>query len=118
MNKDKIIKIVEKIESLLSELKSEIDSGQKNAKKIRVDASVKFNKKRKTGPAVSIQNLVSSGFFNSPKTLTELLGEFRKLALNFDKRTVSTELARSVRKQMLIREGAGGSKNPWKYEKK
>lgn len=118
MNKDKIKKTIETIESLLQELKLDLNVSDNNDDAF-ISAAKKSGsgKKRKEGPAKWIEDLISSGFFDTHKTLADILEEFRKRALKGEMPTVSKELTRAVRKTLLIRDGKGVSKDPWKYKK-
>lgn len=102
----------EQINKRLEKLEAAVFSDDKLNKNT---ASNPRNKQSKSGSAKSIQDLIDSGFFDNPKTLAEILGEFRKRALRGHKPTLSKELTRAIRKGLLDRDGKGGNKDPWKY---
>lgn len=119
MNKGKIIKTIENLESLLLELKGQL--GFEMAKSITPQAR-KINwinkSKKKSGLAKSILELRNRGFMDTSKTALDLSKEFKKQALGYDTDTIRTALMRLVRKGLLEREGEGITKSPWKYKKR
>jgi hypothetical protein len=117
MNKEKIKKTIETIESLLQELKLDLNVSDNNDAFISLAKKSGSRRKRKEGPAKWIGDLISSGFFDTYKTLADVLEEFRKRALKGEMPTVSKELTRAVRKTLLIRDGKGVNRNPWKYKR-
>jgi len=118
MNNQESIKIVNKIEDLLSELKKQLE--------IPIDKNVVLSKITREkdkkqrdylgGPARQINGLIADGFFDNYKTVNELWKEFKKKALNYNKSVIAVSLMRAVKKKLLIRDGEGNIKNPWKYK--
>lgn len=120
MNKEKIIQLINKIETSLNQLKVELsfDLPQKDSQKHGAKRIKRKKGKKKIGPTKPIESLINSGFFNSPKTDLDVIKELKKKALNFKRKDIATTLRRFVRKEILNREGDGAKSNPWKYKKK
>lgn len=117
MDNKKVLKIITDIEKAFLELKVLLDIN--GGKVVRQKLSVNDSKSQKkgVGPTQPIADLINKGFFTTPKTSSELSKEFRKRAQNYDMRVISMALTRFTRKGLLERDGAGTSKNPWRYKK-
>lgn len=120
MNKEKINHLINKIETLLNQLKIELsfDLSQRSSQKYNVKKIKRKKKKKRIGPTKTIENLINARFFNSFKTDLDVMKELKKKALIFKRKDVATALRRFVRKEMLDREGGGAKGNPWKYKGK
>jgi hypothetical protein len=79
--------------------------------------------KRTTGSGLveAIRSLKEDEFFASYRNPAEVEQELRKRAINYKRSTISMALFRLTGTQdnkLFIREGAGTSKDPWRYRSK
>ncbi|HUC31157.1 MAG TPA: BlaI/MecI/CopY family transcriptional regulator [Candidatus Paceibacterota bacterium] len=119
MDKEKVLKIIGQVEALLTELKGEIGvSDQAVSPKGRKKVPKKSRQSKKSGSVKPIQDLIESGFFDTPKTSVQVVEILEKKAQFFDQSNVATTLMRLVKKGVLERERSGAKNNPWTYKKK
>lgn len=69
-----------------------------------------------SGLADNIRNLVASDSFKTYKSPLEVSKELKKKAINYNTSAVSVALMRLTRSGLLIRDGAGTTKDPWRYK--
>lgn len=119
MDKEKVLKTIGQVETLLAELKDEVGvldkavspKGQKKAPR-------KSYQGKKPGSTKPIEDLIDSGFFDSLKTDVQATAALKKKAQFFERSDIAVTLMRFVKKNVLEREGNGTKNDPWKYKKK
>ena len=111
--------LVEKVRLIKDLADSIIREHEGHASNIKVASRVGFEKsKKKTDVTGSIKGLLGQDFFNQGKTDTDVIQRLKKQALNVKRGSISVALMRLVRQGLLIREGDGKKKNPWRYKTK
>jgi len=116
-NDSKILKLINQIESVIAQLKLEIETERRrNGKKIKLQRP----KKQRMDVATPIKNLLEKGFFSEGRTDKDVLKKLREQVLNPGRSSVAEVLRRfaSPKKNLLERSGDGTRKNPWKYRAK
>lgn len=112
--KEQIIEIISKIEKLASELRALVHKDIATVS-LRGEKSIK-HEKRNIGTSDLIKRLIDSRFFSSSKSVIEVSNECKKRAIPHNKDVIAMALMRLVRKGLLIRDGEGTIKSPWKYK--
>jgi hypothetical protein len=119
MDKEKVLKTIGQVEALLAELKDEVGvSDQAVSSKSQKKMSKQSRQSKKSGSAKPVQDLIESGFFDTPKTNVQAVEILEKKAQFFDQSNVAVTLMRLVKKGVLERERSGAKNNPWTYKKK
>lgn len=112
----KNIEIVEKIESLLQELKDSLGASPKKDTK----ASSKEPKTSKafTGLTGSIHELVQEGFFKEPKGISDVQKKLRDEGINKPTTSLTSPLRHLLKKKILARSKPADGKGTYQYHQR
>lgn len=109
----KNIEIVEKIESLLEELKTSLGAPVK--KDAKVSAKKTKGDETFSGLTGSIHGLIQHGFFKEPKAISEIQSKLRDKGIKKPTTSLMTPLLLLIRKEILDRSKPADGKGTYKY---
>ena len=100
-------KIEEAVKNAISALKSALPQLGVEAERLQGSMAKPEKPKKKPAPTCSglIRGLMEEGWFDSPRTLSEVVQELAKRGYHYDSTAVSHSLLDLVRERALIREG-------------
>ncbi|MCR4324494.1 MAG: hypothetical protein NUV69_02310 [Candidatus Curtissbacteria bacterium] len=98
--------IISQLESLLKELRSSISSGHSGSRR--------SGSKKSTGLAGDLHSLIGEGFFDQPKTLSEIHEKLRVEGINKPKTSLMKPLLSLIKNKALKRERP--EKGQFKYQ--
>ena len=108
--------IVDKIEALLTELKTSLGATPSKTRKPQPKAGPE--EKGFSGLTGEIHNLVQEGFFKEPKTLSEIQNKLRLEGVNKPTTSLMKPLILLIRRKVLGRSEAADGKGPFRYHQR
>jgi hypothetical protein len=108
--------IIEKIESLLGELKASL--GATPPKHTKMLAKTPKAETAFSGLTGDIYNLVLDGFFKEPKAISEIQNKLQLEGIKKPTTTLSSPLLFLTRKKVLGRTKPADGKGPYKYQQR
>ncbi len=112
----KNVEIIEKIESLLRELK--VSLGATPQKHTKIATKTSKTEMAFSGLTGEIYGLVQDGFFKEPKSISEIQHKLRLEGIKKPTTALSGPLLLLIRKKVLGRTKPADGKGPYKYHQR